>query len=263
MGRIFDLDSPLMRGLGKMADVMWVNILTLLFALPLLAEMVFFLSPVYYGLTGTENFELESYVGMILIAWGVGIIASIPLGPALTAMHYVLLKLFRNEESYVTKGFFKSFKENFRQSAVLQVLQFLAGGILLFDFILVRGTNNILKYVLFAVTLLLYMATRYIFPLQAKFENSILGTIKNAFLMSILALPRTVAMTIVCLLPWLLFYFFDLRLLPILFLFGYAGPGFMCAALYSDTFKKFEPKEEELSEEDELDNAIRKIDEEQ
>ncbi len=267
MGKIFDLDSPLMRGLGKVADVMWLNILTLLFALPLLAELVFFLAPVYSGLTETTTavslaeFRAE-YFGLILIAWAGAIIASIPLGPALTALHFVLLKLVRNEESYVTKSFFKSLKENYKQSAILQVIQTVAAGIIIMDFLLIIDRGGVMLYILFAVALLLYMATRYIFPLQARFENTLLGTIKNAFLMSILALPRTIAMTIVCLLPWLLFYFFEMRIIPLLFLFGYAGIGYMCAALYSDTFKKFEPKEEEISEEEELNNAIKKIDEE-
>ena len=29
MGNIFNLDSPVMQALGKMADLMWLNILTL------------------------------------------------------------------------------------------------------------------------------------------------------------------------------------------------------------------------------------------
>jgi hypothetical protein len=41
---------------------------------------------------------------------------------------------------------------------------------------------------------------------------------------------------------------------------GIAGPGYLLAMLYNKTFKRFEPKEENLSEEEELDAAIRKID---
>ena len=39
-------------------------------------------------------------------------------GAALTAMHYVCLKIVRDEECYITKAFFKSFKENFVQSTL-------------------------------------------------------------------------------------------------------------------------------------------------
>ncbi len=264
MGRIFDLDSPLIRGLNKLADTMLLNLLVLIFSLPLVVEQFFLMSPVYIDLMAAEpgTFNFGSYIGVILIAWVAGIICSIPLGPALTAMHFVLLKIVRDEESYIAKTFFKSFKENFKQSAILQILQFIVFGIIFLDFILTTNLNSIFRYIVIAVGLVIFMASLYIFPLQSKFTNTILGTIKNAFLVSIMALPKTVGMVIVTLFPILLLYFFDLKIVPILFLLGIAGPGYCCAALYSETFKKFEPKQETLSEEDELEQAIRKIDDE-
>ena len=149
------------------------------------------------------------------------------------------------------------------QSAILQVIQFVAGGIIVIDFILMKGQSPVLRYVTMAVGIILYFAALYIFPLQSKFENKIVGTIKNSFLVSIMALPRTFAMAIVTLLPFLFLYFFDMKVVPILILIGIAGPGYLCAALYNDTFKKFEPKEETLTEEQELENAIKKIDNEE
>ena len=256
MGKIFDLDSPLIRGLNKFADVMWLNILVLLFAIPLIVEQYFMLGPIL--LDGGADM-LFNYV---FYAWLFGIICSIPLGPALTAMHFVLLKIVRDEESYITKTFFKSFKENFKQAAVLQIIQFAAGGIIVIDFLLMRGQSPVLKYVTMAVGFILFFASLYIFPLQSKFENKIVATLKNSFLVSILALPKTVAMAVVTLMPFLLIYFFQLKAVPFLLLFGIAGPGYACAALYSETFKKFEPKEEELTEEQELENAIKKMDDE-
>ena len=71
-----------------------------------------------------------------------------------------------------------------------------------------------------------------------------------------------IMVAMVSLLPLLLLYFLDLKVLPLMFLLGISGPGFLCAALYSETFKKFEPKEEQLSEEEELENAIKKVDDE-
>ncbi len=264
MGKIFDLDSPLIRVLNKLADVMLLNILVLIFAIPLIVEQFFLLSPVYMAVFDTsQTFDIRSYVGIIIIAWVAGIICSIPLGPALTAMHFVLLKIVRDEESYIAKTFFKQVKENFKQSTILQILQFVALGIIVLDFIMTSSMAGIYRYLVGAVGIILYMASLYIFPLQSKFENTVLGTLKNAFLMAILALPRTIAMLISTLLPIVLLYFFDLKILPVMFLLGVSGPGFLCAALYSETFKKFEPKEEVLSEEEELEQAIRKIDDEE
>ena len=254
MGKLFDLDSPLMHALSKMADIMWLNILTLIFATPLILEQLFFLSPVLFG-----DFNLD--VSFVFWAWILGILFSIPLGPALTAMHYVLLKIVRDEDSYVTKSYFKSLKENFKQGAILQVIQFTAGGILLLDYMLMKDNTGVYRYLLIAITLILYMVSLYIFPLLSKFVNTVPGTLKNAGLMAILALPKTVLMVIASAIPLVIIYFFDVKAIPILILFGIAGPGFLHALLYNNTFKRFEPKEEILSEEEELEAAIRKIDE--
>lgn len=81
MGRIFDMDSPVMRFLGRLADLMILNLVTLLCCLPV-----------------------------------------VTIGASLTAMHYVLLKMVRNEESYIVRSFFKSFKENFKQATVIWLI---------------------------------------------------------------------------------------------------------------------------------------------
>lgn len=262
MGKLFDLDSPLMRALTRVADVMILNLLTLLFALPLIFEQVFFLYPVYKAIMEAPDVaNIQSYTGLIVIAWLAGIVCSIPLGPALTGMHYVLLKMVRDEESYIVKSFFKSFKENFKQAAILQVIKFFVFGIMFVDFIIMMGRNQIYRYIVIAFSLILYMASLYIFPLLSKFVNTIFGTIKNSFLMAVLALPKTVLMVFVMAIPVVVLYFFDMRAVPVLFLVGIAGPGYLIALLYNNTFKRFEPKEEELSEEEELNKAIQKIDE--
>ena len=253
MGKFFDIDSPLMHALSKMADVMWLNILTLIFATPLILEQMFFLGPIFFG-------DIEFSVGLVLLAWLGGIICSIPLGPALTAMHFVLLKIVRDEDSYVTKSYFKSFKENFKQGAILQVIQFAVGGILVLDFLLMRNNSGVYVYIVLAVFLILYMVSLYIFPLLSKFVNTVLGTMRNAALMSIMALPKTVLMVLASAIPLVIIYFFDIKAIPVLILMGISGPGFIHALLYNNTFKRFEPKEEVLSEEEELEAAIRKID---
>ncbi len=253
MGKIFDIDSPLMHALSKMADIMWLNILTLIFATPLILEQLFFLGPMLFG-------DIEFAVSFVFWAWIAGIIVSIPLGPALTAMHFVLLKIIRDEDSYITKTYFRSFKENFKQGAILQVIQFAAGGILLLDFLLMRDNTGIYRYVVIAIALILYMVSLYVYPLLSKFVNTVPGTLRNAALMSVMALPKTVLMVLISAIPVIIIYFFDIKALPILILLGISGPGFLHALLYNGTFKRFEPKEDVVSEEEELEAAIRKID---
>ncbi len=265
MGKLFDIDSPLMHALSKIADIMWLNILTLIFAIPLIVEQIMTVGS-YLILLLDEDPSLQTLsltpFNVVLWAWIFGIVCSIPVGPALTAMHYVLLKIVRDEDSYVTKSFFKSFKENFKQGAILQVIQWIAGGILLLDFIIMyaQGNSPVYLYVVMAISLILYMISLYIYPLLSKFVNTVPGTLRNAALMSIMAFPKTILMTIASAIPLVIIFFFVQKAVPLMILFGVAGPGFLHALLYNGTFKRFEPKVEEMSEEEELAAAIRKID---
>ena len=116
MGKFFSLDSPFVAGLTRLADVMWLNVLTLIFAVPLIIEQVLILGPAVSPLmTEGGQFSYDIFVAAVMWAWIIGIPLSTICGPACTAMHYVVLKMVREEDSYVTKSFFKSFKENFKQ----------------------------------------------------------------------------------------------------------------------------------------------------
>lgn len=64
----------------------------------------------------------------------------VTIGPAITAMYYVTMKMVRNEEAYIARSFFKSFKENFKQglgiwliALVLIILEFM-------DFIIMNSS---------------------------------------------------------------------------------------------------------------------------
>lgn len=264
MGRFFDIDSPIMRGLTRLADVMWLNILTLIFAIPLIFEQFFFLGPAIGPIMKEgAQFDYSVFLNGLFWAWLFGIICSSILGPACTAMHYVLLKMVRDEDSYITKSYFKSFKENFKQGMILQIIKFAIAGILVLDFFILNNLSGIYRYAIIALSAFLYMVSLYVFPILSKFVNTNAATLKNSLLMAILAFPKTILMTIISGIPLVVFYFFDLKAVPVLILLGFAGPSYLNAMLYNGTFKRFEPEEESLSEEEELDAAIKKLDEEE
>ena len=160
MGKLFNLDSPFMQFMNRVADLMWLNILFVISCIPV-----------------------------------------ITVGPAITAMFYITLKMVRNEESYITKGYFKSFKQNFIQGTVIWLIAILAGGLLLLDYFIISGRMGVnvgnpsiisVMQVLLIVVLIFYLFTfTFVFPLLSKFDNSIKNTIKNAFIMSIRHFPVT------------------------------------------------------------------------
>ena len=81
-------------------------------------------------------FTFMSRVADLCILNVLCIIFCIPVitaGASITAMFYVTMKMVRNEEAYIVKGFFKSFKENFKQATMINIILLLAAGILYVD----------------------------------------------------------------------------------------------------------------------------------
>lgn len=200
--KLFNLDSPLMQALNKVADLMWLNVLTIVCCLPIVS-----------------------------------------VGASLTAMNYMALKIVRDEECYVTKGFFKSFKQNFKQATVIWLILLAVALIFAGDFWILRTTEmsygNILQVVIMVCTILVLIAAMFVFPVLAKFDNTVFKTIKNAFIIGIMQFPKTVLMIILYAIPLLLFIFF-VPLMPICLMFGLSVPAWCAAKLYNKFFKKLE-----------------------
>ena len=206
MGRFFNLDSPVMVALTKMADLIIVNLLAFFCCLPI-----------------------------------------ITVGASMTALHYVVLKIVRDEECYIVKSFFKSFKENFKQATVIWLIEVLLIIIFAADFWIIRNAQNSLpswmSLLLIGVAILAVLALTLAFPLLAKFDNSVKMTLKNSALMGIMILPKTILMAACWALP-LIIIFWVPQIMPVTFCFGMSGPALLNAFLYNKTFKKFEPEQD-------------------
>ncbi len=172
----------------------------------------------------------------------------ITVGAAYTAMHYVLLKMVRDREGYLIRGFFKSFVLNFKQATLIWFLMLLViavyvGDILIFNYSELVFPKGVVIAVL-AIALLLIMVAVYVFPLQARFENSILNTLKNALMLALVNLPKTILMIACYALPLVICYFSNYALVFFI-LFGISAPAYGAAWIYSGIFKKLEPATEE------------------
>ncbi len=203
MGKLFDLDSPVIRALNRITDLLWLNVLVLICCIPIITA-----------------------------------------GAAFTAAHYVCLKMCRDEENYIAREFFKSFKLNFRQSTVIWLLILLVSFILGADYYIITHVDlnipQILQWVMVAAGVLFLLMALWAFPVQSRFDNKVFRTMKNALSLSIAQLPRTFLMIILYLLPvvCLLIY----RIMPLFFLFGFSAPIFFSAKLYNKMFKKLEDR---------------------
>lgn len=208
--KFLNIDSPFMQIMNKVADLMILNLLTVVCMMPLITA-----------------------------------------GAALTAMHYQVLKIVRDEECYIVKGYFKAFRENFKQSTAIWLILLAIGLILGGDFYIIssasgEGSHMIFRAVLGAIAIFALFTLIYVFPVQAKFVNPVLRTLKNALAMSILQAPRSIVMLILYVLPIALTLFVP-NVFPMVLLFGVTLPAFLSAKLYNRFFLKLEARINEIN----------------
>lgn len=174
-------------------------------------------------------------------------------GASLTALYYVTLKMIRNEEAYIFRSFFQSFKQNFRQATVINLIMLAAAFVLYLDTKIVGGmetsTGKVLGIIFALFTLIYLIVFLYVYPLLAKFYNSIKNTFKNAFLMGIRHLPYTFLMLVICACPLLILLIPSFQVLSImLMLFVLLGPAVIAYCnswFFVRIFDKYIPEEEQ------------------
>jgi len=218
-------DSKFMAVLNKISDVMILNLITLVMCVPIITA-----------------------------------------GAALTAKDYMCYKLVKNEEGGILKGFFHSFKQNFKQATIIWLVMMVVMGIAGFDMLFAYGLEGegtgIVRAIMMAAGFFVFIACIMIFPVLARFDNTIKGTIKSGIHMTVAILPRAVLMGILYIIPPVvgLFWFASV---PVVFLFGIAGPGYLSAMLYRSAFEKienryYEEHPEEAPETDPVEEAMQR-----
>lgn len=126
-------------------------------------------------------------------------------GAAITALYDSVWRVIQDEGN-VYRAFFRAFKSNFKQATLLW-LMVLAAGALLVVCLLFYVSNEMKALVVVSAALVALWAitTAWIFPLQSRFENRVMTTVKNAALCGLGYLPRSLAMAVLNLLPWGIF----------------------------------------------------------
>ena len=175
------------------------------------------------------------------------VISSIPIvtaGAALTAMNYVLLHLVKGDETYVTRMFIKSYKENLRQGIPEGLIAIIAAVITATDLWWLHASESklitMLMIIITVIAGFLFVTFVYMFALQSRYENTVKGTIINAVKLAIGNLPRTVCMMLIWI-AWIALLVYLHRLAPLVFIvFGFALPGYLCSMLIEPVFVKLE-----------------------
>lgn len=181
------------------------------------------------------------------LLWFFCCIPVVTIGTSTTALMYVSMKIAEGDDTKIVGKFFKSFKENFLQSTVIWLIMLAIGIVLVGNIFYVLPQMKIadsMYNMLFSASclssLIYAMIFVYLFPLQAKLENKIRHTFKNALLLSFRHLPTTILLillnSVVVVLPFVIIWNAMAGLFLVWFLFAASGIAMLCALLMNRIF---------------------------
>ncbi len=128
--------------------------------------------------------------------WLICSLPIITIGVSTIAAYDVALKIVNNDEGYVARGFFKAFKANFKQGMIIGPITALLV-VALFFYYRLRNIETYIFVLGFLAAFLFYFALVYTYPLLARYENSVIKTIKNSMRISLRYIGKTIIMTLV------------------------------------------------------------------
>ena len=111
---------------------------------------------------------------------------------------------------------------------------------------------KVLKVTTVIVICIVLAITIYVFPILSHFDNTTRNTLKNAFLVSMINIPYTLYFMFLLFLP-IVIVWIDLRFMMLDMLMGISLPALLASFGWSRIFKKLEPPKQEEDEEDSQD----------
>lgn len=197
-------------------------------------------SPLFRFLTTLADFVVLNIVFLL------SCLPVFTIGTSLTALYHVTMQEARTEHGYILRTFFKSWKQNFKQSIIIWAVYFGLGAVLLFNLSFWYALRTTVGYIILTVLVIaaaVYVVSfLYIFPLQARFANKITQTIKNSILIAL----QNLRMTLLLLLINGLFAVLCVvvpQATIFMILLGFTFIAYCNSFIFNKVFKKYEPKE--------------------
>ncbi|MCD8015125.1 MAG: YesL family protein [Lachnospiraceae bacterium] len=201
--KFFSTDSPLYRFVCKFTDLLKLNFLWILFSLPI-----------------------------------------VTIGASTAAAFSVALRLAEDEEGYIWQGFWKGFKENWKQGTLLALITLISLYAVYLDFQMFEALeDNPLAFLICGILLIAvaFTALIYAWPLIARYENTLLNSMKNSMAIFRQYFGRSMLLLVVLLLE-LFFFLFNTTTM---FFAIVIGPGmiiYTISAFSRQVFSKIEIK---------------------
>lgn len=190
-----------------------------------------------------------TYSAYLNLLWFICCLPIVTIGASTTALYYVTLKIAKNEEGNLTRAFFHSFKENFKQGTKIWLILLGLGIILAVDgyiFYHMRFENLFwtIGTAFFMIAAVAYsIILMYIFPLLSRFQN----TTKAMFLNSIMLGMRFLLCTVLMAVIYFVMIFVTIHIFTPIILFGEGLCALLCSYLLSNILLLCQEKMEEAN----------------
>ena len=163
----------------------------------------------------------------------------ITIGASITAVYGCIFRIQEKREGYLTKDFWKLFKECFRSSTIIYLVGVAVVAMLYLDYQIFATDSrlDILQVLVVAGGILVAEIFTYAFPMESYFENSLKATVTNALLLGISNIPYTLLMLGINVFP-----FFLVARIPVTFgiwfLIGISGVAWINSFFLKKIFSK-------------------------
>ena len=196
---------------------------------------------------------LQSIGGLILLnlCYILCCLPVITFGAATAALYTVTLQEARDHSGSYLGRFFKAFKSNFGKATILWAILLVAGAMLVYVYFFFTANPDfstpVFSGMLIALCIVYVLVITYVFPLQARYENTVFRTLRNSLAFAIGNLPRTLVMGVLNVLPLaVLAYdeklFWQLSIFLVMIYF--AGIAFLNSKMLMKIFTKAEARAE-------------------
>lgn len=187
MSDFFSLDSPLYKFMSRLLQMLKLNVLWLLTG----GLAGVFIIEYVLALLGLSQYRFISFLPLIMV------------GPATVAVFSITLRMVDEQEGYIAHNFFNAYRENLKKGMILGIIADVAVYAIWLDFQFFYAAEklhyNSLGYLIVGIvtTAFVFMHLVYAFPLQARYENTVINTLRNSFSISLKYIVKTVFMFII------------------------------------------------------------------
>lgn len=175
----------------------------------------------------------------------------ITIGAACTAMYTITLQEAEGTSGSIVGRFFRVFRADFGKSTCLWFVLLLLGSVLGYNYLFLAANPTldaaVFRGLLIVLTVIYGMITAYAFPLQVRFKNTLMRTLRNALALAVGNLPQTVLILLLNFLPFLVLLLSEelfIRVLIFLVLIYFAGSAQINSLMLAKIFRRFQEETE-------------------